>query len=304
VKGGKIYHFDASAQRDLQPGDIVVVETSRGRQLGEITVLMQKPAQEENLQLKAIERRATVRDLLLRQVWAERENEALTMCRTRARELNLNQVKIISAEYNFDGTRLTIQFSSDTEDRVDIKSLRQDMQRKFSNSQVEIRQIGPRDLAKMVGGLGACGLENRCCCQFLGDFNSISIRMAKEQGISLTPTEITGICGRLRCCLIYEYDFYCEARAQLPKRNRHVTTPQGDGRVVDINPLKGTIFVELPDVGVREFTREETTLLEEGQEPAPHKAPPLTPPQPLPTSPPARHERHDRPRQGRKGPHR
>ena len=164
-------------------------------------------------------------------------------------ELNLVGIKIVSAEYSFDGSRLTILFSSETEEKYDLKSLRQDMQKMLAPSQVEMRQIGPRDVAKMVCGMGACGLETRCCCLFLTEFSSISIRMAKEQGISLTPTEITGMCGRLRCCLIYEYDTYVEARQKLPKRNKRVRTPQGEGKVVDVIPLRGAVMVDLPEVG-------------------------------------------------------
>ena len=144
-----------------------------------------------------------------------------------------------------------------------MKSLRQDMQRAFSPSQVELRQIGPRDAAKIMGGMGACGLETRCCTRFLTDFSSISIRMAKEQGISLTPPEITGMCGRLRCCLIYEYQQYVDARQGLPKRNKHVMTPLGEGKVVDVSPLAGRILVELPEVGYRAFDRDEVTIIEQ-----------------------------------------
>jgi cell fate regulator YaaT (PSP1 superfamily) len=148
-------------------------------------------------------------------------------------------------------------FSTETEEKVDLKSLRHDIQKQYQKSQVEMRQIGPRDVAKMLGGMGACGMETRCCSKFLTEFSPISIKMAKEQGISLTPTEITGMCGRLRCCLVYEYEQYAAARKELPKRNKHVVTPMGEGKVLDVNPLQFTIRVELPDVGSREFPREE-----------------------------------------------
>jgi cell fate regulator YaaT (PSP1 superfamily) len=122
---------------------------------------------------------------------------------------------------------------------------------------VEIRQMGPRDIAKLFGGMGACGLESRCCSRFLTEFSSISIKMAKEQGISLTPTEITGMCGRLRCCLVYEYELYVQARQQLPKRNKRVITPLGEGRVVDVIPLQEAVLVELPELGVRQFEKKD-----------------------------------------------
>jgi cell fate regulator YaaT (PSP1 superfamily) len=112
-------------------------------------------------------------------------------------------------------------------------------------------------VAKLLGGMGACGLETRCCSKFLTDFSPISIKMAKEQGISLTPAEITGMCGRLRCCLVYEYEQYATARKELPKRNKRVVTPMGEGKVLDVSPLRMTIRVELPDVGAREFSRDE-----------------------------------------------
>ena len=122
---------------------------------------------------------------------------------------------------------------------------------------LELRQIGPRDAAKLIRGMGACGLETRCCSKFLMEFSSISIRMAKTQDISLTPSEITGMCGRLRCCLMYEYDQYVEAIKTLPKRKRKVTTPLGEGRVVQILPLRQSVVVSLPEIGPREFTKYE-----------------------------------------------
>ena len=260
---GKIYHFNAGSLTDLRPGDHVVVETSRGWQLGQVAVLVDKPQPSPDGAWKPVDRRATPRDMVMRQMWQTKEAEVVSACGKRVSDLNLAGVKIVAAEYSFDGTRLLIMYSTDTEDKVELKSLRQDMQRMYSPAQVELRQIGPRDVAKTIGGMGACGLEMRCCTRFLTDFSSISIRMAKEQGISLTPTEITGMCGRLRCCLIYEYETYVAARQLLPKRNKRVKTPQGEGKVVDVSPLSGRILVEIPEVGVREFEKEEVEPLEE-----------------------------------------
>jgi cell fate regulator YaaT (PSP1 superfamily) len=256
-KVGKIYHFDAGGVPGVKNGDSVVVETSRGWQLGQIAQIVTHPSTPPEGAWKRVDRMATARDLMIRQSWQNRESEVVIAGRQRARELNLEGVKIVLAEYSFDGSRLTIMFSSETEDKVDLKSLRQDMQRQFVPSQVELKQIGPRDVAKYFGGMGACGLENRCCTRFLTEFSSISIKMAKEQGISLTPTEITGMCGRLRCCLIYEYEAYVAARQQLPKRNKRVITPKGEGRVVDVIPLRDLVLVELPEMGVLQFPREE-----------------------------------------------
>ncbi len=210
-----------------------------------------------------MERVATPRDLLLRQLWQLRELDVVEVCRKRAAELRLQNLKVVAAEYSFDGSRLTILYSTEGEERVELKSLRQDMQRQYAPAVVELRQIGPRDVAKLLGGMGACGLETRCCSRFLTEFSSISIRMAKEQGISLTPTEITGMCGRLRCCLIYEYDTYVEARKGLPKRNKRIATPLGEGKVIDVLPLAGKVRVDIPEVGVREFTREEILAFSE-----------------------------------------
>jgi cell fate regulator YaaT (PSP1 superfamily) len=164
-------------------------------------------------------------------------------------------VKIISAEYTFDGKRLSFLYSTETEERIDLKSLKKALQRTYKQSRVEMRQIGPRDVAKIIGGMGACGMESQCCTTFLTEFSPISIKMAKEQGISLTPSEITGMCGRLRCCLIYEYQQYINARKQLPKRNKRVITPQGEGKVVDIYPLKDSVLVEVEGIGREEFGR-------------------------------------------------
>jgi len=254
---GKVYHFDASAIEDIKVGDRVIVETTRGRQLGEVTQRIEKPSPPPEGTWKPVERRATPSDLILRQTWQRKEIEAIINCRQRAAELKLAGVKIIAAEFSFDGARLTLMFSSETEEKVDLKSLRHDMGKLYPGTQVDMRQIGPRDVAKILGGLGACGLERRCCSRFLTDFSPISIKMAKEQGISLTPQEITGMCGRLRCCLVYEYEQYVAARKELPKRNKRVVTPLGEGRVVDMLPLQMTVIVELPEVGRREFERDQ-----------------------------------------------
>ena len=253
---GKPYHFDASSVPHINVGDRVIVETSRGRQLGEVVQIVKNAVPSPD-GWKPIERIATPRDLVLRRIWAQKEVEAMIVCRERASQLRLRGIKVVSAEYSFDGTRLTFMFSTESEDKVDLKSLRHDMQKQFQPSQVEMRQIGPRDMAKMLGGMGACGLETRCCSKFLTEFSPISIKMAKEQGISLSPQEITGMCGRLRCCLVYEYEQYAAARKELPKRNKRVVTPMGEGKVVDVSPLLMSVRVELVGIGVREFQSEE-----------------------------------------------
>jgi cell fate regulator YaaT (PSP1 superfamily) len=245
TKIGKVYHFDSTALPDVKAGEHVIVDTARGKHLGEVVAILREvPAQPEG-GWKTVERRATPRDLLLQQSWQSKQTEAMINCRARVAELKLDGVKIVAAEYNYDGTRLAFLFSTETEDKVDLKSLKKDMQDLYPITHTEMRQIGPRDVAKLLGGMGACGIETRCCSKFLTDFSPISIKMAKEQGISLTPEEITGMCGRLRCCLVYEYEQYAEARKQLPKRNKHVVTPRGEGKVMDVLPMSNKVIVAL-----------------------------------------------------------
>jgi cell fate regulator YaaT (PSP1 superfamily) len=225
-----------------------------------VQVVKEKPPRPDG-GWRSVDRRATPRDLLLLQSWQSKQTEAMINCRSRASELELAGVKIVTAEYNYNGTRLTFMFSTESEERVDLKSLKKDMTYLYPNTYIEMRQIGPRDVAKIIGGMGACGIETRCCSQFLTEFSPISIKMAKEQGISLTPEEITGMCGRLRCCLIFEYEQYVEARKQLPKRNKKVITPKGEGKVIDVLPMSNQVVVLIEnEEGKRfreTFTRED-----------------------------------------------
>ncbi len=255
-KVGKVYHFDARKIDSLRLGDVVVVETSRGWQLGEVVTIVEDPIAPPEGTWKQLDRLATPKDLMQRQTWQAKEANVVETARKRLHELKLFGVKIVMSEYSYDGSKLTVFFSSDSEEKVELKSMRADMQRAFGPAQVELRQIGPRDVAKALGGMGACGLETRCCSKFITEFSSISIRMAKEQGISLTPTEITGMCGRLRCCLIYEYENYVEARKLLPKRNKRVITPDGEGKVVDVSPIREMVTVELSELGRREYHKD------------------------------------------------
>ncbi|MGQ0603969.1 MAG: PSP1 domain-containing protein [Anaerolineales bacterium] len=259
MRVSKLYHFDASDYPDVRAGDRVIVETTRGRQLGE--VVQHVPREKQSTPdggFKRIEGLASARDLIMEQHWKSKETEAMINCRARSHELRLEAVKIVKAEYSYDGSRLTFLFSGPDEQspaggggqvpaKVDLKSLKDDMQALHPQQVVQMRQIGPRDVAKIVGGLGACGLETRCCSMFLTEFSPVSIKMAKEQGISLNPEEITGMCGRLRCCLVYEYEQYVAARKLLPKRNKVVLTPKGKGKVVDVNPLKESVWVDIQE---------------------------------------------------------
>ncbi len=261
-KVGKIYHFDASMIPDLRTGDYVLVETTRGRQLGQMIQKIETP-QRPPEGWKQIERRANAQDMVMRQYYQRKEIEVTINCRAKASELGIIGVKFVASEYAYDGSRLSILYSNEAGEKMEFKNLRRAMQRLYPQSQVEFHLIGPRDVAKLLGGMGACGLENRCCSAFLTEFSPVSIKMAKEQGISLTPTEITGMCGRLRCCLVYEYEQYVEARKQLPKRGKRVITPQGEGKVVDVLPLKEAVLVELPTGAVAEFMKHEIQPAEE-----------------------------------------
>jgi cell fate regulator YaaT (PSP1 superfamily) len=257
-KVGKVYHFDASSFRDIVVGDFTVVETSRGSQLGQVVQILEDLASSTEGSWKPILRKATARDLVLRQTWQQKEVEAMINCRAKASEIKLEGIKIVAAEFSFDGSRLSFLYSTEGGDKLDVRALRRAMQRAYPQTQIEMHQIGPRDVAKILGGMGACGLETRCCSKFLTDFSPISIKMAKEQGISLTPSEITGMCGRLRCCLVYEYEQYVEARKRLPKRGKRVVTPIGDGKVVDVLPLKESVMVVVEGKdGQHEFLKHE-----------------------------------------------
>lgn len=253
---GKLYHFDATKVGELRAGDYVIVSTSRGRELGKVAGLLSG----KNLPRgshKPVERRATPRELVMGRMWQSRELEAMINCREKAHELGLTGIKIVRAEYCYDGSRLTFITSSDGDENIDLTPLKRVMRRSIRKTSIEFRKVGPRDVAKIICGMGACGLEERCCSRFLSEFSPISIKMAKAQGISLNPQEITGMCGRLRCCLIYEYELYAEARKHLPKRKKKVVTPRGVGKVIDVLPLKNTVVVKLEDDRRVEFHKDE-----------------------------------------------
>ena len=256
-KVGKLYHFDYEAFPDLQVGDYVIVETTRGRQMGEVIAFA--PADQDGRDYKSIMRIATPRDLMLQSHWEAQQAAALDTLLMRVKEQGgYPGVKFVAALYNYDGTTLTFLYSC--EDKVNLSRLWNEIGRDFT-AQIELRQIGPRDVAKLLGGFGACG-ELRCCSTFLTDFSPISIKMAKMQGISLNPSEITGMCGRLRCCLVYEYEQYVQARSQLPKKNKRVGTPHGEGKVVDVHPLQDAVTVYV-DESYHLVKREELMPLEE-----------------------------------------
>jgi cell fate regulator YaaT (PSP1 superfamily) len=240
---GKVYHFDASKHPDLRPGDYVLVETARGQQLGEVVERRFLRKDEVGVSLKPVKRQATGRDMALHQEWRSKEEAVLEAAREAASQMQL-PLKVVTAEYTFDGERLTLLYVSE-EKKLDLGELAKRV-RKAARARVDMRRIGVRDQAKLMGGYGACG-EVRCCSRFLSEFSPVSIKMAKTQGVSLNPSEITGMCGRLRCCLVYEDEVYSEACRKMPRRKKRVMTPHGEGRVVSLLPLKGTVVVQVED---------------------------------------------------------
>lgn len=243
---GKIYHFDATRVPDVRVDDWVVVTTARGKQMGQVAAINPPKHSAADGPLKSIDRLATNRDLALKKYWETQEVAAMISGREKTRELDL-PLKIIKAEYTFDGQRLAFLYVLDEGvENLDVEPLRARLQPEFK-AKVETRLTGPRDAAKILGGAGACGMTERCCSKFLTEFSPVSVKMAKEQGLSLNPSDITGMCGRLRCCLIYEYEQYVEARKLLPKRNKEVGTPFGKGKVLDALPLKDAVLVLIGD---------------------------------------------------------
>lgn len=253
---GKIYHFSLPEGHSVEKGSFVLVNTARGRQLGKVLIpSVQNPHNTDEIQ--PIERVATQEDLELKEKNAEKEKLALEKAREHLKDPRYSAVKAFAAEYSYDGNRLTFFLNYEPDAGFDIRTFLREISRSFRDVRLEVRQVGPRDMAKALSGLGACGIEKRCCSKFLTEFSSISIKMAKSQDISLTPTEITGMCGRLRCCLNYEYETYEEARKNLPKRKKIIQTPLGEGKVIQVLPMSDSVIVELPENGPRLFTLEE-----------------------------------------------
>jgi len=233
---------------DLKPGDRVVVETGRGLELGWVVTSSQKEDSKD--QVSPVLRRATPDDLQAREKLAQSEKEALVKAGKIALRLNL-PMRMLATEYNLEGSRLTVYFSA--ESRVDFHEISRELAAVLK-TKVELRQLGPRDAAKLVAGCGPCG-RNLCCALHLCEFDPVSIKMAKEQEIPLSPMKISGLCGRLLCCLSYEHKHYHAMTEKMPRRGQEVTTPRGRGRVVDRNLLKETVVVETEDE-----TREELAL--------------------------------------------
>ncbi|HEY81814.1 MAG TPA: stage 0 sporulation family protein [Dehalococcoidia bacterium] len=239
-KAGKVYYFDP-AGLELEVNDYVIVETSRGLELGRVVIApRQVLAHEAAGQLKPVMRKAEPEDIERARELEDKAEEALIECGKMIEELKL-PMKLLSAEYNFDGSRLTFLFSA--AERVDFRELVRRLTRRFK-VKVELRQVGTRDEAKLMGGFGRCG-RPLCCMSFISEFEPVSIRMAKDQDLPLNPMKISGICGRLMCCLSYECEQYRAVKEKLPKVGQRVSTAMGEAKVVGSNPLKETVVVEL-----------------------------------------------------------
>lgn len=237
---GKIYDFDAG-DLELKKDDKIIVETERGRALGTVVLPPREtehPTQGEDL--KKVLRTATEEDLEMAERYKTREEEAFRFCQARIAERGMD-MKLVHAEYLFDGSKIVFYFTA--EGRVDFRDLVKDLAHYF-HARIEMRQIGVRDEAKLVGGLGVCGRE-LCCCTFLRDFNPVSVKMAKEQGLALNPGKISGQCGRLLCCLGYEYETYCHLKRCLPKVGRIIKVGELEAMVLGQDIFKGTVKVKL-----------------------------------------------------------
>lgn len=260
---GKIYYFDPDGKK-LKKGERVIVETVRGVECGEVALENREISDEEIVKpLKKLIRKATERDLATLEENKKKEASAFATCQRKIAEHKLD-MKLVDVEYTFDGGKVLFYFTADG--RVDFRELVKDLASVF-RTRIELRQIGVRDEAKMVGGLGICG-RPFCCRSFLGDFQPVSIKMAKEQGLSLNPTKISGTCGRLMCCLKYEQNAYEHLLKITPKPGAIVETAEGEGTVVDFSLLTGTLKVKLknnPEAMPKAFSRRDVKLLKDAR---------------------------------------
>lgn len=239
-KAGKIYFFDPGTLI-IEQNASVIVETARGIEFGQVVVPNRDVAEEEIVApLKSVIRVATDEDYKHAEENRRKEREAFRVCLQKIKDHNLD-MKLIDVEYTFDNNKILFYFTADG--RVDFRELVKDLASVFK-TRIELRQIGVRDESKMLGGIGVCG-RVLCCKTFLGEFEPVSIKMAKEQGLSLNPTKISGTCGRLMCCLKYEQEAYEEALGRVPKVGAIVATPEGQGIIMEVNLLREILKVKL-----------------------------------------------------------
>lgn len=260
---GKVYYFSPNGL-ELKPKDKVIVETARGLECGEVTFSDREVADDEiSGELKPIIRFATEKDLRTVEENKEKEKAAFDICLKKIEAHNL-KMKLVDVEYTLDRNKILFYFTADG--RVDFRELVKDLASVF-RTRIELRQIGVRDESKMVGGLGICG-RPFCCNTFLGDFQPVSVKMAKEQSLSLSPVKISGTCGRLMCCLKYEQDAYEHLLKVTPKNGAVVDTPEGRGTVVDFNLLTGILKVRLdskPDAAPLVIDRKQVKTIRDSQ---------------------------------------
>jgi cell fate regulator YaaT (PSP1 superfamily) len=258
---GKQYYFDA-VHFDVKQGDKVVVETIRGLELG---FAMKPPFMIDEKELvsplKPIIRVATSEDYEAYLSHKAEEPEALKKCANVVRKSNL-EMKLLQCEYTLDKQKLIVYFTA--EGRIDFRDLVKDLANIF-RVRIELRQVGARDGARVLGGIGPCGLLT-CCTTFLGEFETVSIRMAKNQNLSLNPTNISGLCGKLLCCIQYEDENYKEYRKTMPKQDSLVTTPDGKGKVVQLNFLNQEVKVQFPGMGSKVYKVSEIQFARAAQE--------------------------------------
>ena len=241
-KPGKIYFFDPG-NLEINKNDNVIVETTMGEEIG-IVVIPKREIKEEKLTtpLKKVIRVANQNDLDSLEKYKKKEPEALKICKEKIKKYKLD-MNLIDVEYKFDGSKILFYFTADG--RIDFRELVKDLASVF-RTRIELRQIGVRDEVKRIGGNGVCGRE-LCCCTFLNNFETVSIKMAKEQNIALNPSKISGNCGRLMCCLKYEQDVYSEKLSRLPKVGAIVKTEAGEGTVEGVEVLKEVLKVKIKD---------------------------------------------------------
>lgn len=241
-KAGKIYYFDPG-DIHLIAGESCLVETTRGIEFGDVVIGKKEVSDNEIVApLKKVIRKATPADIKQVEINKQKETEALKVCQEKIVDHGL-QMKLVDVEFTFDANKIIFYFTADG--RIDFRELVKDLASVF-RTRIELRQIGVRDEAKMIGGLGTCG-RVVCCKSFLGDFDPVSIRMAKDQNLSLNPTKISGVCGRLMCCLKYENDTYEAEREGMPEIGTKVTTVAGKGTIIGLNIIKKSVSVELSE---------------------------------------------------------
>jgi cell fate regulator YaaT (PSP1 superfamily) len=239
-RAGKIYYFDPQGFEDLEAGDWVIVKTARGTEAGRVVIAPKQVVDEEiTAPLKPIQRRADWRELTEMERLRLKAPEALATARARIREHGL-PMKPVRAEYNFDGSCLTIYFTA--EKRVDFRELVKDLAQRMK-TRIELRQVGARDEAKLLDGIGKCGLQQCCSAWMTNGFPRVSIKTAKNQGLPLAPSEISGNCGKLLCCLTYEDEQYTEIKGKLPAIGTKISTVHGTGEVTDINVVKEVAII-------------------------------------------------------------